>query len=165
MHAKSRMDHDTRQDRQSGELYTVANYTLDDSVGYLLGQAKSRLTAMVDAEMAPHGITGAQWATLLHLANGKGDTAGELCRSIGTDTGAMTRMLDRLEAKGLVRRVRCCDDRRVVRLSITPEGHTLCDLLPAIAVKVLNKHLRGFSTDELADLKDYLRRIIANADN
>lgn len=148
----------------SGGPYTVDNYRLDDSVGYLLRQAMNRLTAMVDGEMAPHDITSAQWATLLHLAEGKGDTAGDLCRCIGVDTGAMTRMLDRLEAKGLIRRVRCCNDRRVVRLSVTDEGRKLCDLLPAVAVKVLNRHLRGFSQQELAQFKNFLRRVIANAD-
>lgn len=151
-------------DTSTGDLYSVDSYRLDESVGYLLRQAVNRLTAMVDAEMAPHDITSAQWATLLNLANGCADTAGDLCRHIGADTGAMTRMLDRLEAKGLIRRVRCNNDRRVVRLSITDEGRKLCDLLPAVAVKVLNRHLRGFNQQELAQFKDFLRRVIANAD-
>ena len=81
-------------------LYTPENYTPTESVGYLLGQAKGRITAAIDAEMAPYDITGAQWITLLHLSCTEVETAGELCKRACVDTGSMTRMLDRLEAKG-----------------------------------------------------------------
>lgn len=145
-------------------LYTPENYTPTESVGYLLGQAKGRITAAIDAEMAPYDITGAQWITLLHLSCTEVETAGELCKRACVDTGSMTRMLDRLEKKGLVQRVRCCEDRRVVRLRMTEAGEKLAALMPDVASRVLNHHLRGFSRDELELLKSLLRRIIANAD-
>lgn len=145
-------------------LYTPDNYTPTESVGYLLGQAKGRITAAIDAEMAPYDITGAQWITLLHLSCTEVETAGELCKRACVDTGSMTRMLDRLETKGLVQRMRCTDDRRVVRLHMTPAGEKLAALMPEIASRVLNHHLRGFTRDELELLKSLLRRIIANAD-
>ena len=146
-------------------LYTPANYTPTESVGYLLGQAKGRITAAIDAEMAPYDITGAQWITLLHLSCDEVGTAGELCRRACVDTGSMTRMLDRLEAKGLVQRTRCAEDRRVVRLRMTEAGEKLAALMPDVASRVLNHHLRGFTRDELETLKSLLRRIIANADD
>lgn len=146
-------------------LYTPENYTPTESVGYLLGQAKGRITAAIDAEMAPYDITGAQWITLLHLSCTEVETAGELCKRACVDTGSMTRMLDRLETKGLVQRTRCTDDRRVVRLHMTEAGEKLAALMPEIASRVLNHHLRGFTRTELETLKSLLRRIIANADD
>lgn len=145
-------------------LYSAENWSPDESVGYLLHQVRGRLVTAIDAELVPLGITWAQWSTLLYIANGKADTAADLSRHATVDTGSMTRMLDRLEQKGLIQRIRCAKDRRVVRLSLTEAGRELYPQLPPIAVKVLNRYLQGFSRDELESLKGFLRRILVNAD-
>lgn len=157
-------DTDAQTTDASAPLYTAETWTMDESLGYLLAQVRARLVAAIDAEIAPMGITWAQWGTLLQLANGKADTAAELCRNATCDTGSMTRMLDRLEQKGLVRRERSTEDRRVVHLRLTEAGEALYPQLPAVAVKVLNHHLRGFDRTELETLKRYLRRMLANAE-
>ena len=154
----------SRAAKREEPLYTVGNYRLEDSIGYLLAQVKAQLSNAVDAELAGHDITAAQWATLKHIDAGRGGTAAELCRNIGCDTGSVTRMLDRLEEKGLVRRTRSTEDRRVVHLELTEAGRTLCPKLTPAAVKVLNRHLRGFSRAELETLKGLLRRMLANAE-
>ena len=60
----------------------------------------------------------------------------------------MTRTLDRLEAKGLLRRNRSQTDRRVVKLELTELGETKAREIPNNIARVLNHHLRGFSADE-----------------
>ncbi len=145
-------------------LYSVETWTMDESLGYLMHQVRGRLVAAIDAELEPLDITWAQWGTLLKIANGRANTASELCRSMAGDTGSMTRMLDRLEQKGLIRRERSAQDRRIVQLSLTRAGQKLYPKLPPIAVKVLNRHLRGFSRDELETLKGFLRRMLSNSD-
>lgn len=160
-----RMNDTTAQASETAApLYTAETWTMDESLGYLLAQVRARLVAAIDTEIAPMGITWAQWGTLLQIANGKADTAAELCRNTTGDTGSMTRMLDRLEQKGLVQRERSTEDRRVVHLRLTEAGEALYPQLPPIAVKVLNHHLRGFSPEELETLKRYLRRMLANAE-
>jgi MarR family transcriptional regulator, multiple antibiotic resistance protein MarR len=145
-------------------LYTAENWTMDESLGYLLHQVRGRLVAAIDTELEPLDITWAQWGTLLKIANGHARTASELSRNMAGDTGSVTRMLDRLEQKGLIRRERSSADRRIVQLSLTEAGQRLYPQLPPIAVKVLNQHLRGFSRDELEMMKDFLRRMLANSD-
>ena len=86
-------------------------------------------------------------------------------RELQVDTGAMTRMLDRLEAKGLCKRVRSTVDRRVVHLELTPAGRRVADKVPAVLADVLNDFLSGFSKTELGALKDSLRRMLANAES
>ena len=93
----------------------------------------------IDAEMAEHDLTGVQWGPLLIIHFGLGNTAAELARVGCVDTGAMTRMLDRLEAKGLVQRTPCPKDARVVRLELTDEGHRLCREIPFGLSRVLNR--------------------------
>jgi hypothetical protein len=85
------------------------------SVGYLMGRARASLLSGLDTELARFGLSGMQFAVLKHLAEGSARTAADLCRFMQYDTGAMTRILDRLEEKGLVRRERSREDRRAVR--------------------------------------------------
>jgi DNA-binding MarR family transcriptional regulator len=75
----------------------------------------------------------------------------------------MTRLLDRLEAKGLCRRVRSVSDRRVVNIELTDEGRVAAQQVPEILSKVQNEHLAGFSEAEWEQLKSFLRRILDNA--
>jgi DNA-binding MarR family transcriptional regulator len=143
--------------------YSVESYTTDESVGYLLARVRGSLFAAVDREMAPLGVSAAQFVILLNVAQARASCAADLAREQSTDTGSMTRMIDRLVRKGLLRRARDPEDRRVVRLELTEAGRKLARRLPAVAVKVLNHHLRGFSRAEFEQLKSFLRRMLANA--
>ena len=75
----------------------------------------------------------------------------------------MTRLLDRLEAKGLCRRVRSVADRRVVNIELTDEGRAAAVGIPALLSGVQNACLDGFSAEEFETLKGFLRRMVANA--
>src|ERR1700680_1958894 len=83
-------------------------------VGYLLGRARGSLLTGLDAELEPFGLKGMQFGVLKHLAEGAAHTAADLCRRMHYDTGSMTRILARLEQKGLVRRERDRKNRRQV---------------------------------------------------
>jgi DNA-binding MarR family transcriptional regulator len=150
--------------RGTGPLYTLENYNPEESIGRLIADVSGRLLAALDSEMTGLGITGAQWVILMRIATGCGSTAAELCRFSRYDTGSMTRMLDRLQEKGLIRRVRSDKDRRVVRLELTEAGRDLHTLLPPVAIKVLNAHLTGFTRDELEHFKGFLNRMRANSE-
>lgn len=145
-------------------LYTPETYNPEESVGRLIADVSGRLLAAFDGEVTDLGLTGAQWVILMRIGRGCGSTAAELCRFSRYDTGSMTRMLDRLEQKGLVRRVRSCKDRRVMELELTEAGRALMPLLPPVAVKVLNAHLQGFTRAELDLLKSFLQRMRANSE-
>jgi MarR family multiple antibiotic resistance transcriptional regulator len=131
-------------------------------VGHLIGRARSALLTGLDGELEPFGLTGAQFAVLKNVADGVAETAADLCRTMHYDTGSMTRMLDRLEEKAVLRRERCTEDRRVVYLRITDTGNELLPQLRAAAVHVLSRHLAGFSPDEVDNHKQYLVRMIHN---
>jgi MarR family multiple antibiotic resistance transcriptional regulator len=131
-------------------------------VGHLIGRARSALLTGLDGELEPFGLTGAQFAVLKNVADGIAETAADLCRTMHYDTGSMTRMLDRLEEKAVLRRERCTEDRRVVYLRITDTGNELLPQLRAAAVHVLSRHLAGFTPEEVESLKQYLARMIQN---
>ena len=145
------------------KFYSARNYKLEDSVGYLLRMLTQQVSREVEKRMAAHGLTDAQWKPLLFIRQGRGATAADLSRSTCIDTGAVTRMLDRIEDKGLVRRVRSEHDRRIVNLELTEDGHHLADVVvPEVLSGVLNETLAGFTTAEYEQFKSLLHRALEN---
>ncbi|MEO8137011.1 MAG: MarR family transcriptional regulator [Betaproteobacteria bacterium] len=147
------------------DFYASKSYCAEESVGYLMKRIGASIIAQVDKRLACHDLTSAQWGPLLKMRmSGGGIAVAELARLAQVDAGAMTRLLDRLEKKGLCRRARCTDDRRVVHIEITPEGEAAIAEVPAILSEVMNAHLAGFSKDEWHTLTGYLQRMIANGE-
>lgn len=145
-------------------LYRAQTYRVEESVGFMITRLRSALFATVDREVAPWGVSSAQAAILIYIAHGRGNRAADIARDYSYDTGSMTRMIDRLVKKGLLRRVRDSGDRRSMRLELTAKGRKLTERLPAVAARTLNGLLKGFSRSELDQLKGLLGRMLANAD-
>jgi DNA-binding MarR family transcriptional regulator len=148
--------------REAAGFYRPDSYRPDDSVAYLMRRLITSFASEVQHELDPRGLTNAQWVPLYKLHMGHGTTAAELARHCQMDAGAMTRTLDRLEAKGLVSRVRSSEDRRVVNLALTDEGRQAAGHIPQALCKVLNAHLKGFTAEEVELLKSMLLRMIDN---
>lgn len=145
-------------------FYTAATYRSEESIGYLMRRIMTAVGQAVDCQISePGGPTYPQWIPLHKLQVGKTTTVAELARECLLDAGAMTRLLDRLEAKGLCRRVRSVADRRVVHIELTDEGRAAAQQVPEVLSRVQNEHLAGFSEAEWEQLKSYLRRILDNA--
>ena len=144
-------------------FYRPENYQPEESVGYLMKRILGMVADEIEREMGPNGLTNAQWIPLFKLYMGPASTVAELARECQLDAGAMTRLLDRLEAKGLLKRVRSIDDRRVVNLELTPEGRTAAKQIPQVLCRVQNAHMQGFTHAEWETLKSFLRRILETA--
>lgn len=146
------------------DFYRPAGYCAEDSVGYLMKRVGMSIIHQADKRLAKHGLTSAQWGPLMRLRTSGGSTVAELARWLQVDAGAMTRLLDRLEKKGLCRRIRSTEDRRVVRVALTPEGEAAIAEVPAVLAEVMNAHLAGFSKAEWQTLKSYLQRMVQTGD-
>ncbi|VVE46835.1 MFS transporter [Pandoraea cepalis] len=142
--------------------YSAMNFSLTQSIGFLLTKARNLLSAEVDAKLKELDISSQQMGILLSLQRGVATTPFELSRLLGIDTGLMTRMLDKLEAKGLLSRSRSVEDRRVVNLSLTTAGETAAGRIPAIVPPVLNARLRNFSASEFEELKRLLTKFVGD---
>lgn len=145
-------------------FYAAGQYRADQSVGFLMKRVMSSILVQADARLAALDLTHAQWLPLFKLAVKDCDTVAALSRELELDPGAMTRALDRLEAKGLVQRERSTEDRRVVHLRLTDEGRKIARKVPPVMAEVLNRHLAGFSEAEWQQLLGLLTRMVANAD-
>jgi DNA-binding MarR family transcriptional regulator len=154
-----------REVTKAAPLYRVTDFVVDESIGYLVKRVRSMLSTAIEREIADtvdNDVTYEQWGVLVTILMERGDTAAVLARRMECDTGSMTRMLDRLEAKQLIVRTRSTDDRRRVQLDLTADGKKKAERLVKAIVKVLNRHLDGFTVDELELFKSFLRRMLAN---
>lgn len=134
----------------------------EQNIGILVKTLQSSLNRMMDMHMAPMGLTAMQWRPLVLIRYRNINTPAELSRHSQIDTGAMTRSLDRLEAKQFIERHRCHEDRRVVRITLTEAGDAVAkQILPAVAA-TLNAHLAGFSAQEVNTLIEMLHRMLIN---
>jgi DNA-binding MarR family transcriptional regulator len=140
--------------------YTAKNFMLTDSVGFSLSRARNLIAAEMDAALKDLDITSQQMGILMSMQRRLAATPFELSKLLGIDTGLMTRMLDKLEAKGLLERSRDEDDRRVVNLTLTEKGEEVAARIPEIAPCVLNARLRKFTKAEFEELSRLLRKFI-----
>jgi len=132
-------------------------------LGGLIILARRLLVEALGRELAPFDISAAQFAILSKLASMEVESTAQLCREICYDPGAMTRMLDRLEAKGLLERIRRDPDRRAVRLELTPRG---CDLYPRLEdcwKRVLAQQLKDFTDQEICEFIRFLKKACAKS--
>ena len=132
-------------------------------LGLLLGRAAILKDRIIDTHMEPHGITAAQFKVLIIMAQFGVDTPAELCRHLSLDSGSMTRMLDRLEQKGLLSRKRSELDRRQVQLVLTEDGQQLAGMLPHIGAPALNQLAGALEPGELQTLEKILKKILIAA--
>jgi DNA-binding MarR family transcriptional regulator len=153
----------TRRPAATPAFYRPESWRREESIGYLMSRSINIVKEAVDHELAPTGLTHAQWVPLLKLYLGEASTVAELARETQVDVGAMTRTLDRLEMKGLVRRVRSSEDRRVVNVELTDDGRATATQIPTVLCRVQNAHLRGFTQEEWQLLKGLLRRLLETA--
>ena len=130
-------------------FYQSGSYTPDRSIGFLMRRVLSSVLQLADAQLSEHGLTYVQWLPLYKLMLCAEANSSTLAKDLGMDPASVTRALDRIEAKGLLRRERSTTDRRVVHLVLT---------------RVLNGHLKGFSHAECALMLSLLQRMLANGD-
>jgi len=128
----------------------------------LINRVRVEMIDALDRELAKLDISAPQLIVLAAVANAVADSAARLCKSISYDPGAMTRMIDRLEQKGLIRRTPKPDDRRAMNLELTTAGRALYPQLLAAKANVQAQFLRGFSPAEERLLERMLNRMLDN---
>ena len=151
-----------------GDIHKPETYTASTSVFRLVNRVRAEALAAIDQalasdpELSELEVTAAQFLIIATLAQREADSAAQLCKSFSYDAGAMTRMVDRLEAKGLVQRRRCTDDRRLINLELTESGWARFPKMKELSGAVKNGFLEGFSKVEVEQLEGYLQRMLNN---
>jgi len=107
--------------------------------------------------LEPLGLTFPQYLVMLELFSGSPVAVGELGTKLDMDTGTITPLLKRLEASGMVTRVRDPADERRVLVSLTDGAYLLRDRVWSITDQI--KTACQLTEDGLADLRDTLNAL------
>lgn len=143
-------------------FYRAESYTAWRSLGFLIRTLHNLVIPRAEGWFAGEELTFTHWCTLMSLRDDIADTSSEIARRLNQDTGAMTRVIDELERRGLVRRTRSRRDRRVVHLALTGQGNRVARAMLPRVVMSWNEVLEGFSAKEVNALIDLMTRLIAN---
>jgi DNA-binding MarR family transcriptional regulator len=138
-------------------------YLVSGGLGHLINAARNTIFAALEVELAPLELTSAQFVVVIAAMRGRARTVNEFCAFAGVEAGPMSRLLDRLEAKGIVRRVRVDADRRQVQVELTDKGRQLSPQIMPVIAQVYTRFLTGFSAEEAQQLQTLLQRLLDNA--
>jgi DNA-binding MarR family transcriptional regulator len=143
----------------SEQHYHAATYTAKSSVGYLIKRAHAMLMDVLDNLFADRGFSFIHYAILTYVRDGIAVNPKDICVQYRHDSGALTRVIDQLEERGLLGRVRRGADRRKVELQLTEQGRKTVESLIPLVVDKLNLALADFSREEVAEFKRLLVKL------
>ena len=142
------------------------DYDMDSAIGYLLGHAYTRLRIGLRRQFVASGldVTPEQWVVLFRLSQRQGLSQSELGERTVKDKTTVTRILDRLEKKGLVTRRRDVNDRRSQRIFLTDQGVTALDALMPLVRRYGAEVFADIGADDRETLLRLFRHIEARLD-
>jgi DNA-binding MarR family transcriptional regulator len=143
----------------SEQHYHAATYTAKSSVGYLIKRSHAMLMDLLENLFADRGFSFIHYAILTYVRDGIAVNPKDICVQYRHDSGALTRVIDQLEKRGLLERVRRGADRRKVELQLTDEGRKTVESLIPLVVDKLNLALVDFSREEVAEFKRLLVKL------
>ncbi len=142
------------------------SYNLSDTemdAWQALLHAHDKITRVLDAELREsHQLTWAEYDVLLRLAKATGRTLTmtELAKRIMISPSGLTRVVDGLEEKGLVKRTRSADDARVVSTALTETGRDKVRRAAQTHLRGIRQHFTGLlSTSQLREVASALQVI------
>jgi DNA-binding MarR family transcriptional regulator len=145
----------------SGQYYKTETYTVRSSAGYLIKRAYGLMLSVLEPQLAEVNLTYMQFSVLMSLRDNIALNSRDICLLFRHDSGALTRVLDQLEQRGLIERQRSAADRRAVELRLTDAGHKTVAALVPMVVATLNRELGDFSHEEIDELLRLLNKLIA----
>lgn len=151
------------------DVYDPKSLDLHNSIAPLVSQVRMAVLSGVDQEfvrdkeLAALEVTSAQFVIIANVLKGHAKSACELCSFMDYDRGAMSRMIDRLESKGLLRRVALPHTRRTMALEVTAAGKEAFPKMQACLARVLNRLLNGVTKTQVREVERTLKQMLANS--
>ena len=140
-------------------FYQSSSYEPGRSIGYLVRVINQATLARLEPVMAFEGLSNTQWQVLVSIHFSRGLTCAALARDLAHDKGAMTRLIDGLEERGLLKRERNGEDRRIVDLALTAAGRDAAERGKMRTMECWNAWLSDWDAAEVEGLIAALQRL------
>jgi MarR family transcriptional regulator, transcriptional regulator for hemolysin len=120
------------------------------SFGSLLSRAARQWRRAADLRLQPFDLTEATWLPLVHIARAsEAPRQKDLAASMSLDGSSVVRLLDNLEAAGLIRRKEGETDRRAKIILLTARGRAIADRVETVARRIRGDALAGLSDKDI----------------
>jgi DNA-binding MarR family transcriptional regulator len=143
-------------------MIAMQRENLDRNFGFILNDVSRLMRTNFDRRAKSIGLTRSQWWVLTHLYRRDGLVQAELAEILEIERPTLGRLLDRLEAKGWLRREPDPGDRRVKRVYLTDEVKPAMKSLRRIAADLRQEVLEGLNEKERERLVDSLIHLKTN---
>lgn len=136
-----------------------------EQLPFALARVFRRWRKLLDERLKDLGVTQARWTTMVYLhKSGEGLTQRDLASRMAIENPTLVRLLDNLEAQGLVVRQSCDEDRRARRLFLTPQGTEFMDVLYDRSGELRDQLMEGVSEKDLKATLRVMDQILNNAE-
>lgn len=132
----------------------------DDYLPALLALASALISGEFHKVVRAHGFSVSEWRIMASLADSKPISIGELAHMAVAKQPTVTRLLDRMAARGQIERLRHEKDRRITLVRITPEGRRSVQQLIELAREHERQVLEPFGLARAEELKKTLWQIV-----
>jgi MarR family transcriptional regulator for hemolysin len=137
--------------------------SLRDGFASLIARIARQWRRAVDRRLQPFGLTEATWLPLIHIARAPAPMRQkDLSASLVLDGSSVVRLLDALEAAGLIERRGESADRRAKIIGLTEQGRAIIDQVESASCEVRAAVLTGLSDGEIAVATRVLQRVERN---
>lgn len=133
---------------------------IQDYLPALLAQASQLISSEFHVVARRHGFSVSEWRVMASLADGVPLSIGQLAQSTITKQPTLTRLLDRMEARGDVERLPHDSDRRITLIRMTRDGARKVETLMRQARDHERRVLEPFGLNRAEELKRVLRQLI-----
>lgn len=137
---------------------TTLAFELEHSLTFATSQLASRLQDQFNAELSVLDISWPQWLVIHSVATGLADTPASIAVILGVNRSAITRLLDRLQQKGLIDRSSDQEDRRSIKVRISDAGLLLVDYMDAAAARHESRLIEVLGEGRCNELREMLSR-------
>lgn len=132
------------------------------AIGFVLHDVGRLMRKRFEQQAAHMGFSRSQWLVLLHLAKNEGIHQAGLAEILEIEPITLVRILDKLEARGLIERRQHPSDRRLWLLFLDPKAHSSLEALQAMGEITRSEALAGLSDDNREVLLGMLEAVKTN---
>ena len=137
-------------------------FDMNLSLGFILNRTSIQSKALFTQRIKQFDISPEQWSLVFRTVHSKGLTQKELSDSTYKDQANITRSIDRLEKKSLLKRVPNHNDRRIINIFPTEDAINLVDTIIPISSEFNSFLTKDFSEEEKQQLIKLLNKVYEN---
>lgn len=146
------------------DQFVDGGIVVDNAIGFWIHRVYQAARNEMFRAFREHGeeLTPEQWTVLIRLWEREGQSQRELSDATFRDKPTMSRILDGMEARGLLERRVARDDARVRMVHLTRHGRALQRKLVPVAEALVKRMIAGIDERALVTTRTALRRMFDN---